>query len=64
MSTEDLLIVVALREKDNFNADELFGASQANEDDHDQGSQDVEEEEPELRDAEPEERVRSPAANT
>ena len=53
MTTEDLLTVVALREKDNFNADELFGDSQANEDDPDDGSHDLEGDEPNLRDAEP-----------
>ena len=64
MSTEDLLTVVALREKENFNADELFGDSQAHEDDPDDGSQDLPEDEPNLRDAEPQERQDSPVANT
>ena len=64
MSTEDLLTVVALREKDNFNADELFGDSQANEDDPDDGSHDLEGGEPNLRDAEPVAREGSPVANT
>ena len=40
MSTEELLTVVALREKANFNADELFPGSQANQDDPHEGSQD------------------------
>ena len=33
---------MALREEDNFNGDELFGDSQANEDDPDDGSHDLE----------------------
>ena len=64
MSTEDLLTVVALREKEHFNADELFGDSQANEDGPDEGSQDLGKDEPNLRDDEPEEREGSPVVNT
>ena len=64
MTTEDLLTVVALREKANFNADELFPGSQANQDDPNEGSQDLGEDEPNLRDAEPEEREGNPVENT
>lgn len=62
MTTEDLLTVVALREKANFNADAVFGNSQANEDGVD--SQDLGEDEPNLRDAEPEEREGNPVVNS
>ena len=64
MSTEDLLTVVAWREKDMFDADGLFGDSQPNEDGPDEGSQDLGEDEPSLRDAEPQEREGSPVVNT
>ena len=59
LSTEDLLTVVALREKDNYNAAELFGAARPN-------SQESEEEEGSdgeqpLEDANVGEEARSPA---
>ena len=63
MSTEDLLTVVALREKDNFNADDLFGASQSTEGEPAEDGGSAEEEE-QLQDAEPGERDRSPVVIT
>ena len=63
MSTEDLLTVVALREKDNFNAESLLGASQSTEGEPDEDGGSDEEEEG-LQDAEPGERDGSPVVNT
>ena len=62
LTTEDLLTVVALREKDHFNVAEMFGASQSTEDGHEEGSGSAEE--AQLQDAAPGEGDRIPVANT
>jgi len=62
LTTEDLLTVVALREKDNFNVAEMFGASQSTEEDPEEGSGGADE--AQLQDAAPGERDRSPVSNT
>jgi hypothetical protein len=62
LTTEDLLTVVALREKDNFNVAEMFGASQSTEEGPEEGSGSADE--AQLQDAAPGERDRSPVSNT